>query len=189
MNILSTAKLGFTALTLKEKFIVFGALLLALIASHVAVGYVWYNKGKNLSAIEISKYESRIHELQSKVDTGQVVVNDRIVTKLVDHNNVVTHTVYVNRDVIRTVVVERPGSFSNGWLEAHNQSALGLTIDSTKAADAAPSGVTDKAALEVIASNYGKYHTCLNTVNGWNEWYLNTKKLYDDNGKVPTEKK
>jgi hypothetical protein len=189
MNYFSVLRMGIGALSIKEKLIIFGSVLFALIMSHVAVGFIFYNKGKNLSSIEIAHYQTQISQLQSNVNRGQVVVNDRVVTKVVDRIKNVDHIVYVNKNIIKTVVVERPGSYSNGWIAAHNQSALGLPIDPALAADSAPSGVTDNAALDIITGNYGKYHQCLIVVDGWKEWYTNTVKLYQDNGKVQKESK
>lgn len=37
--------------------------------------------------------------------------------------------------------------------------------------------------LKSVVANYTLYHECSNKVDGWNEWYSNTKKIYDEVGK------
>jgi hypothetical protein len=190
MNIFSAFKLGLGTLSIGEKLAALGVVLLLLFSSYAFVGHHYYKKGEAISAIQISKYESAIHDLQAKKSQGQVVINDRIVTKYVDRIRNVDRIVNTNHDVIQRVIVDRPSTFSLGWIDAHNQSALGLAIDPAKAANADASGITDKAALDIIASNYQKYHQCQIVVDGWKEWYGNTSKLYQDsNSKVPQEKK
>jgi hypothetical protein len=34
--------------------------------------------------------------------------------------------------------------------------------------------------LKVIVHNYTLYHQCSLKVDGWNEWYVEQKKIYDD---------
>lgn len=37
--------------------------------------------------------------------------------------------------------------------------------------------------LKSVVANYTLYHECSNKVDGWNEWYSNIKKIYDEVGK------
>jgi len=37
--------------------------------------------------------------------------------------------------------------------------------------------------LKSVVTNYTLYHECSNKVDGWNEWYSNIKKIYDEVGK------
>jgi hypothetical protein len=43
---------------------------------------------------------------------------------------------------------------------------------------------TDQVAitdmLKVIVENYSRYHQCSYKVEGWNDWYTEQKKIYDD---------
>lgn len=34
--------------------------------------------------------------------------------------------------------------------------------------------------LKVIVTNYGLYYECSSKVEGWQEWYNNQKKIYED---------
>lgn len=37
--------------------------------------------------------------------------------------------------------------------------------------------------LKTVVTNYTMYYECSNKVDGWNEWYTNIKKIYDEVGK------
>jgi len=37
--------------------------------------------------------------------------------------------------------------------------------------------------LKTVVTNYTMYYECSNKVDGWNEWYSNIKKIYDEVGK------
>jgi hypothetical protein len=37
--------------------------------------------------------------------------------------------------------------------------------------------------LKVIVTNYALYYECSTKVDGWQEWYTEQKKLYDEAGK------
>lgn len=37
--------------------------------------------------------------------------------------------------------------------------------------------------LKSVVANYTLYHECSSKVDGWNEWYSNIKKIYDEVGK------
>lgn len=37
--------------------------------------------------------------------------------------------------------------------------------------------------LKTVVTNYTMYYECSNKVDGWNEWYTSTKKIYDEVGK------
>lgn len=37
--------------------------------------------------------------------------------------------------------------------------------------------------LKTVVQNYTLYYECSNKVDGWNEWYTNIKKIYDEVGK------
>lgn len=33
--------------------------------------------------------------------------------------------------------------------------------------------------VDVVTSNYGDYNKCRNTVDGWNKWYNDQKKIFE----------
>lgn len=45
------------------------------------------------------------------------------------------------------------------------------------------SGTPITELLKTVVQNYTLYYECSNRVEGWNEWYTNIKKIYDEVGK------
>jgi hypothetical protein len=33
---------------------------------------------------------------------------------------------------------------------------------------------------KTVVENYGEYYLCAETVNGWNEWYIQQKKIFEE---------
>jgi hypothetical protein len=138
-----------------NKFKILGALAAVgvLISVGIAIDRIAYNKGLNVSALEIAKYQTAILSLDGKLKEAQSKVNTRIEYKYLTDTVERTRIQYVNRDVIIDRVPEQY-ALSVGWVYAHNQAALGLEINPMLASDAAPSIITDRIAIEKISSNY-----------------------------------
>lgn len=49
--------------------------------------------------------------------------------------------------------------------------------------EAKPGGTAITELLKTVVQNYTLYYECSNKVDGWNEWYTNIKKIYDEVGK------
>jgi hypothetical protein len=138
----------------KTQLIVAGAVLAALAIAIGSTYYIAYNKGLNVSKVEIAQYQGKVEKLGRDLVTAQGKVNTVIQTQYLDRVVERERIVYRNRDVIVTQVPEQY-ILSQGWVYAHDQAALGRTIDPTIAANAMPSGVTDRSALNLVADNYG----------------------------------
>jgi hypothetical protein len=128
-------------------------MLIAILAAFAAVAMIGYNKGLNVSKIEILNYKNASLVLASRLNKAQGQVDVKVVTEYKDRVSVVKETEYKNRDVIRTKVVGF-NLLTKGWVYAYNQSVLGLPIDPTLAADATPSTTNELLALsETISPN------------------------------------
>ncbi len=138
----------------KTKLIVAGAVLAALAIAVSSTYYVAYNKGLNVSKVEITQYEGQVQGLRAELTAAQGKVTTEIQTVYLDRVVERERIVYRNRDVIITQVPEQY-ILSRGWVYAHDQAALGRPIDSGIAANTEPSEVTDRSALNLVADNYG----------------------------------
>jgi hypothetical protein len=129
-------------------------LLVAFSALFGSVAYTFYQKGLNVSKVEISQYETKNQELENKL----VVANGKVITKVVDR--VVPEVKYiekvrtVNHETIKERVVHQ-FNLSCGWVYSYNQSVQGLEIDPVKAANATECPVAETFALDIINDNNG----------------------------------
>lgn len=171
------------AISLKAKAIIGLVTLIALAIALVAAFQVGYGKGKNISAVQITKYEGNIKALEGKLETANAKTTIKTVTEYVTKTAYQDKIVYKNRDIIHTVIKDRPldQTVSKGYIYAHNQSALGLPIDFDLASDIHPSGVQDKVVLDVTASNYAKANQWKSQLEALQKW---TKETYENGQKV-----
>jgi hypothetical protein len=137
---------AFKLLSLKAKLGVLG--LLAIVAASLlgSAYFIGYNKGVNIAAAEINRYQIAAQRIQNDVTRIQTEKNTVIVTKYRDRVEYVDRIQYKTRTIVEQSVPEQ-FNLSRGWIYAYNQSVRGLELDPTKAADATPSSVTEMRAL------------------------------------------
>lgn len=138
----------------KVQLIMAGAALAVLAIAFGATYNIAYNKGLNVSEVEITRYEGQVNDLRGQLTAAQGKVTTVIQTEYLDRVVERERIVYRNRDVIVNQVPEQY-ILSQGWVYAHDQSALGRPIEPEIAANAFPSGITDKEAVSLVADNYG----------------------------------
>ncbi len=166
--------------TIKYKLLAGVAILVALAIAIYASHTIGYNKGKNISQVEITKYEKEAGELRTNIVQARAKVNERIVTEYVTQVVYRDRTNYINRDIVQRVVVDRPiqQTVSKGWIYAHNQFALGLPIDPTLAADKTVSGVLDTKILDKVADNYRIGQNGINLAEAFQKYHRDTEAAY-----------
>jgi len=153
-----------------------GGVALALIAGlGFTISTVAYNKGLNVSKVEIQKYEGKVKDLNTKLVIEQGKITTKIVTQYVDRYIEREKVIYKNRDVIVSSVPEQ-FTFSKGWIYAHNQSALDKDIDPKLAANAESSGVTDRSGLSIISDNNGICNQNADQLEALQEWIRQNEK-------------
>lgn len=138
----------------KAQLIMAGVAVAALAIAIGATYQIAYNKGLNVSKVEIAQYQGKVEKLGKELITAQGKVTTVIQTEYLDRVVERDRIVYKNRDIIVTQVPEQY-TLSQGWVYAHDEAALGRQIDPTMAANTNPSGITDRAALNLVADNYG----------------------------------
>lgn len=146
---------AFKALTWQVKLGISIGLLAILAALIGSTAYVSYQKGLNVSKVEIQAYQTKVKDLNTKLATAQGKVDVKVVTEYKDRVAYVNRVVYKTRDVIRDSVPEQ-FTLSRGWIYAYNQSVRGLELDPALASDKTPSTVSEMRALaDTIAPNNG----------------------------------
>lgn len=135
------------------KIIGFLAAIAALIGGCIYLYISGKNAGIGIANERISAYETKIQDLNTKLAQKEIIVRERVITEYHTKEIIRTQVEYKNRDIIKTVVPEQY-KLSQGWVYAHDQAAQGLNIDPSLASNPAPSNITDRNALNVVANNY-----------------------------------
>jgi len=165
----------------EHKLKIIGALAFAgvLIVAGISIDRIAYNRGLNVSAVEIASYESRVQNLNAQLRDATGKVTERIVTEYLTDVVERERIVYRNRDVIVTQVPEQY-TLSQGWIDAHDQSALGNPIDPEIAANAFPSAYTDAVALQTINDNYAICQANLSQLTALQNWTREIREVTDE---------
>jgi hypothetical protein len=131
-----------------------GGVLVLIVAGLLAFAAIRiYNAGIGQANLKIAQYEQKVTDLNLQLKNKEIQVRERVITEYHTKEIIRTQVEYKNRDIIKTVVPEQ-FKLSYGWIYAHDQSALGLEINPALASNPAPSNVSDRAALNVVAENY-----------------------------------
>ena len=150
-----------------------------LIAAYIAVDRIAYNRGLQKSETVISAFQLKVEKLNAEVNAAQGKVTERIVTEYLTNTVERERIVYRNRDVIVTQVPEQ-FILSQGWVYAHDQSALGEAIDPDIARNAFPSSTADVEALTVVSANYARCEANLAQLTALQQWTREIREVTDE---------
>lgn len=163
---------AFKALGWGGKALVLAAILAILASCY----YVGLDRGKNISKVEIAKYEGKIKTLEAERNAAQAKIDVRYVTQYKDRIQYVDRVVTKTRTVVEQSVPEQ-FTLSKGWIYAYNQSVRGLDVDPAKASDATPSTVTEMRALaDTIVPNNGVFLSNKAQLESLQDWIRATNE-------------
>lgn len=135
-----------------------------------------------------AKLRAENAELTVKLAAEIANIKERVITKYVDRIKVVKEKEYVYRDQAATVVPDRT-ELSNGWVYLHDAAASGTDAESSRSADATPSGVASNQALAVVAENYATCHANAEQLTALQEYVREVEKIVSDANRILNEKK
>lgn len=145
--------------------------ILAVSLAALAIFTYGFAKGNSRADARIHEYEVAQQELRTKIQSGQTVVNERIVTKYVPKIQKIFIERDINNDVIDNNVPKQGYSLSAGWIYAYNTSVIGGTPNRNLASDNTPSGKDEIDVLLNANENYASCRAAIEKVNGWQDWY------------------
>lgn len=161
------------------KLIGLGLVLLVLAIGAAAIYYVAYNKGENISKVEIEKFQKELAEVNARQIQREARVTERVIERYYNTRVERQPIIYNNREVIRTSVPE--GSrITRGAEYAHDQSAKGEYIDPTKASDARPSDTNERELIGVVNENYDLARANADRQNALIDWIEQQQKAQKD---------
>ena len=176
---------AFKALTWQVK-LAFSIGLLAILAALIgSTAYVSYQRGLNVSKIEIQKYETSVQRIQAAAAKIQSSVDVKSVIKYRDRVEYIDRVQYKTKTIVEQSVPEQ-FHFSKGWVYAYNQSVRGVELDPVLASDKSPASITDMRALaDTIAPNNGICLTNQAKLDSLQQWIKDT----DEGRKQATDSK
>lgn len=137
---------------------------------------------KSIEVLKTSFDQGRAYQISedaASLDVGKKVVEyrDRIQTKTITLTKRIP--AFVPPEAVRACLVNR------GAVQLLNDAASGSTAattlpNATSGAVSADSHVGLDTVVGTVVGNYGKCTIAFATIDGWKDWYVRAKAIYDD---------
>jgi len=127
-------------------------LLISISAIIGGTYYAGYNKGVNISALEIEEFKTKSVQLQNQLDNVVTKVDTKYIVKYIEKKVYIKEKADQLEQTIETVFVPT-SEMTFGWVHGYNSSISGVDVTPADIANTAPSGFTDKDVLLVATSN------------------------------------
>lgn len=145
------------------------------------VSGVWFEG----ALTEKSNWEEKVKELETKAQVAEAKsqqVNTVIETKIVERVKIVKDTKNANKETAkliarqlddRCVVPESTVMLINS--ASQNEVARGAS-----STDGSASNVRASEVVETVVENYGRYNELREKIIGWQKWYQDQKKIFEE---------
>jgi predicted membrane protein len=130
-------------------------------------------------------YRDKVAEIETKVEEVKVEsekVNTVIQTKYVDKIKIVKEKAEENVKIIEKIVTQYDNKceLSNAAIVLHDSASQNTISPSTGSVVEGTSKVKISDVLRTVTDNYATYYQTREQVIGWQQWYKEQKKLYED---------
>jgi hypothetical protein len=130
-------------------------------------------------------YRARIAEMETKVDEFKVEsekVNTVIQTKYVDRVKIVKEKAEENVKIIEKIVTQYDNKceLSNAAIVLHNSASQNTVSPSAGNSVEGTSNVKISDVLRAVTDNYATYYQTREQLIGWQQWYKEQKKIYEE---------
>jgi hypothetical protein len=133
----------------------------------------------------IKQLEEQVHIAEAKSQQINTVIEEKVVNKV----KTVKEIVYVNREIIKEVVgaqLDRQCMLPVSTVVLHNRSSQNEISRGSDSVDGSASDVKASELLTTVVENYGTYYEIRARLEGWQQWYLEQKKIFEEieNGRL-----
>jgi hypothetical protein len=125
---------------------------------------------------------SQMEEKLKIAETKSKEVNTVIQTKIVEKIKVVKETTDANVQVVEKIVTKYDNicTLSNAAIVLHDSASQNTVSPSTGSSVEGTSNVKASELLTRVTENYGLYYQVREQVLGWQLWYNEQKKIFED---------
>jgi hypothetical protein len=125
---------------------------------------------------------SQMEEKLKIAETKSKEVNTVIQTKIVEKIKVVKETTDANVQVVEKIVTKYDNicTLSNAAIVLHDSASQNTVSPSTGSSVEGTSNVKVSELLTRVTENYGLYYQVREQVLGWQLWYNEQKKIFED---------
>lgn len=132
-----------------------------------------YNRAETITSakyeLKIAKYAADKQQLSKDLADEKSLVRENTIIRYLYKIQEIHDKTKDNHDIAIHEVPPQ-NQMSNGWIYAHDQTALGFKADETKSKDPTPSGIMDNVALATVIDNYGICHEKDEQINALSDY-------------------
>jgi hypothetical protein len=146
------------------------------------VSGVWFEGGLS----EKAKWASKVKELEGKVQVAESrsrETNTIIQTEVVEKIKVVKEKVYVNKQTNEQIAGAQLDSkcvVPESTVVLLNSASQNEVARGPSSTDGSTSNVRASDVVETVIENYGRYNELREKLIGWQKWYLEQKKIFEE---------
>ena len=131
------------------------------------------------------EWRSKIEDMEKKVAAAEeksAEINTVIKTKIVEKIKVIKETTKGNIEYVDRVVARYDNKcvLSNAAVGVHNASSQNVLAKSSGSIDEGASDVKISELVRTVTENYGLYYQTREQVIGWQMWYSEQKKVFEN---------
>ena len=133
----------------------------------------------------MAEYTAKIEEMQKQVDLASeqsAKINTVIQTRVVEKIKYVKETSNANIQIVEKIVTKYDNicTLSNAAIVLHDSAAKNVVAPSTGGSVEGTSNVKASELITTTTENYGTYYQIREQLIGWQQWYKQQKKIYED---------
>jgi hypothetical protein len=141
---------------------------------------VWFEGGIS----EKTKWEEKVKELENKVQVAETKsheVNTVIETKIVERVKIVKDTKNANKETAKLIANQLDSKcvVPESTVMLINSASQNEVARGASSTDGSASNVRASDIVETVVENYGRYNELREKVIGWQNWYLEQKKIFE----------
>jgi hypothetical protein len=141
---------------------------------------VWFEGGIS----EKTKWEEKVKELENKVQVAETKsheVNTVIETKIVERVKIVKDTKNANKETAKLIANQLDSKcvVPESTVMLINSASQNEVARGASSTDGSASNVRASDVVETVIENYGRYNELREKVIGWQNWYLEQKKIFE----------
>ena len=127
----------------------------------------------------------KVEDMEKKVAAAEeksAVINTIVQTKIVEKIKVVREITNANVQVVEKIVTKYDNicTLSNAAIVLHNSASQNVLAPSSGTTVEGTSDVKASELVKAVAENYGLYYQVREQVLGWQMWYSEQKKVFEN---------
>ena len=157
------------------------SLPIKVLCTATLIGSVWLAGGiSNQAAWEarVKEMELKVAKAEAKSAQANAKLNSKVIKKIENVRGKTNANVKAIKQVSKKI--DSQCKLPNAAIVLHDSASQNVVPPSSGIADERASNVEASRLLETVTENYGQYYELREIVKGWQDWYKEQKKIFEE---------